>query len=81
MRWHHDDSDNVCTNSMDYPPEWNNPENEDKFYDSLVQCCNEMFGTPQCPYVDECAPTGTPTPAPTSCEVSKECIRLRYLTL
>lgn len=66
--WRPNDDGTACTNrgekiSNDFPSA------SDKF-DTLQECCQELFGAgAKCDFEDVCAPeTPDPTPAPTSCE-------------
>mmetsp|Transcript_2089 Transcript_2089/g.4532 ORF Transcript_2089/g.4532 Transcript_2089/m.4532 type:complete len:1100 (+) Transcript_2089:144-3443(+) len=67
MKWHPNKGKTICTNDMNYPPFWEFPDNVDKyFYDSVEECCQGVFGTPNCPSKDDCAPTASPTEEPSA---------------
>ncbi|KAL7468250.1 hypothetical protein ACHAXS_008474 [Conticribra weissflogii] len=67
MKWHPNKGNTICTNDMNYPPFWEFPDNADKyFYDSVEECCQGVFGSPDCPSKDDCAPTASPTEEPSA---------------
>eukprot|EP00970_Alexandrium_tamarense_P001714 scaffold222_cov225-Alexandrium_tamarense.AAC.1 len=52
----------ICSNGYDIPAGWGNA---DMFYGSLIECCQEEFGSSDCPFEDVCT-SKVPTLSPLS---------------
>ncbi|KAL7539460.1 hypothetical protein ACHAXR_009304 [Thalassiosira sp. AJA248-18] len=66
--WHigRDGDDQVCTNTGDYPPVWDNLDEEFKqfyFFPTAEQCCNIAHFHEDCIVVDECVDVEPTAPA------------------